>query len=62
MTNQSVVHLQSAIESVFQTKYARPVKEFNNVAFANGVIMNGFEARAEYEKKTSRCSSEKRSN
>jgi hypothetical protein len=36
---------------VFQTKYARPVKEFNNVAFANGVIMNGSEARDEYEKK-----------
>ena len=43
--------LQAAVESVFKRKYARPRKEFDNLAFQSGVIMTGKEAREEYERK-----------
>ena len=36
-TNKSVMSLQAAVESVFKRKYARPRKEFDNLAFQSGV-------------------------
>jgi hypothetical protein len=32
--------LQSAVESVFKSKYCKPAKVFDNIAFQNGIILN----------------------
>jgi hypothetical protein len=51
--NKCVANFQSVVESVFKTKYSKPAKQFDNIAFQNGVIMNGKEAREEYDRKQS---------
>ena len=51
VNNKCVANFQNVVESVFKTNYSKPAKKFDNIAFQNGVIMNGKEAREEYNRK-----------
>jgi len=43
--------IATSINSLYSAKYSKPAKVFDNIAFQNGIIMNGQEAREEFDKK-----------